>query len=79
MSSVPRPLEWATDSDLWEELTKRYHGIILAFEEPERNGRITVDVRWDGSPALALGLVAIARVRLLHAFDDQRDEDGKET
>jgi hypothetical protein len=49
---------------------------VLAVQEPERTGRITIDVRWDGGPAIARGLCEVARVRVLHAFVDAREDDG---
>jgi hypothetical protein len=72
----PRPLEWATVEDLFHELTARFPGVVLAVHEPERTGRNTIDVRWDGGPAIAVGLCEVARVRVLHAFDDAREDEG---
>jgi len=75
--AMPRPLEWASIEDLFGELQARYSGVVLAVQEPERDGRITVDVRWDGGPAVALGLCEVARVRVHHNFDDAREEDAE--
>lgn len=76
----PRPLEFATNEELWDEFSSRFNRCLFVYCHPEKGNEQTKDmdtgVIWKGGWVMANGLSELAKMALQRNRSTTEEEEA---